>query len=170
MRILRILADPSRPRAGPTRPAAPRACRGCVATPPSFPPSYFFWRDQIRDRGLEPPEDWSPAIRRNVWRITNDIFADRSDDNRWCLERIAHYGGRLTTLEPRQQNNLRRDILRMSLTDRQRWLLSWLGNPRFCDPSVYDGLMRTPAMQAKRVGAWCLGSGGMREPTCGRDG
>jgi hypothetical protein len=37
----------------------------------------------------------------------------------------------------------------MARTDRQRWLLDWLGNPRHCDPGIYDGLMRTPAMQAK---------------------
>src|SRR5262249_19933814 len=98
---------------------------------------------------IKPPENWSAAVRRNVWWITSDSFDDRSDDHRWCLERIAHYGGRLTTLEPRQLNDLRRDILRMTRPERQRWLLNWLGNPRFCDPSVYEGLVRTPSMQTK---------------------
>jgi hypothetical protein len=98
---------------------------------------------------IKAPEDWSAAIRRNVWWITYDAFDDRSDDNRWCLERIAHYGGRLTTMEPRRIQDLRRDILRKRHSDRQRWLLSWLGNPRFCDPSVYDGLISTPAMHSK---------------------
>lgn len=98
---------------------------------------------------IEPPQDWSDAIRRNVWWITSDTFDDRADDHRWCLERIAHYGGRLTTLEPRRVNDLRREILRMTRPERQRWLLDWLGNPRFCDPGVYDELVRTPAMHAR---------------------
>ena len=101
---------------------------------------------------IKPPQDWSDAIRRNVWWIMSDTLDDGADDHRWCLERIAHYGGRLTTLEPRRLNDLRRDILRMTRSERQRWLLDWLGNPRFCDPSVYDELVRTPAMHAK-IGA-----------------
>lgn len=55
----------------------------------------------------------------------------------------------MSALDPRGLNNLRREILRMAHPDRQRWLLAWLGSPRFCDPSVYDGLVRTPAMQTK---------------------
>lgn len=98
---------------------------------------------------FKPPEDWSAGILRNIYWITNEIFDDRADDHRWCLERIAHHGGRLTTVDPKRVNDLRRDILRMLKTERQRWLLDWLGNPRHCDPSIYDGLMRTPAMQAK---------------------
>jgi hypothetical protein len=97
---------------------------------------------------MKPPDDWSEAVRRNVHWITLD-WDDRSDDRRWCLERIAHHGGRLTALQAGELNNLRRDILGMKHQDRQRWLLSWLGNPRFCDPRVYEGLIRTPAMQAK---------------------
>lgn len=98
---------------------------------------------------IKPPQDWSDAILRNVWWITNDNFEDRADDHRWCLERIARYGGRLTAVEPRRLNDLRRDILRMTRSERQRWLLDWLGNPRVCDRGVYDGLVSTPTMHAK---------------------
>jgi hypothetical protein len=98
---------------------------------------------------IKAPEDWSDAILRNVWWLTNDVFDDQADDRCACLERIAHHGGRLTTLEPSQLNDLRRDILRMKRQERQRWLLNWLGNPRVCEPSVYGGLTRTPAIQAK---------------------
>jgi hypothetical protein len=38
---------------------------------------------------IKAPEDWSAAVRRNVWWIPDDTFEDRSDDHRWCLERIA---------------------------------------------------------------------------------
>jgi hypothetical protein len=98
---------------------------------------------------IKPPGDWSEAVRRNVWQIANDTFGDPPEEQRWCLERIAHYGGRLTILEPRDLHDLRRDILRMTHPDRLRWLLNWLGNPRFCDPTVYDRLVGTPAMQTR---------------------
>src|SRR5262245_31742783 len=98
---------------------------------------------------ITPPNDWSDAIRWNAYWITNDTFDDRADEHRWCLERIAHYGGRLTVLEPGQISDLRREILRMTRPDPQRWLLNWLGNPRFSDFRVYDELARPPSMQAK---------------------
>jgi hypothetical protein len=101
---------------------------------------------------LRPPEDWSAAIERNVGWITHDWLQDETaNDHRWCLERIAHYRGRLTALETRRVRDLRRDILRMTHSDRQRWLLGWLGDPRFCDPRVYDNLVSTPGMQ-ERIG------------------
>jgi hypothetical protein len=37
----------------------------------------------------------------------------------------------------------------MKQAERQRWLLNWLGTPRCCDPTLYDGLVRTPGMRAK---------------------
>lgn len=98
---------------------------------------------------VRPPDDWSDTIRHNVYSITNEFFADRSDDPRWCLERISHHRGRLTSMEPQRVNHLRRDILRMRRTDAQRWLLNWLGDPRNCDPAIWDELVRTPSMQAK---------------------
>ncbi len=98
---------------------------------------------------LQPPRDWSPAIRRNVYWIANEFHAERAEEHRWCLERIAHHRGRLTTLEPRDVDGLRREIQRMAHAERQRWLLAWLGNPRFCEPKIFDALVRTPAMQAK---------------------
>jgi hypothetical protein len=94
-----------------------------------------------------PPSDWSRAILHNVYWITNDLFADRASENRWCLERIAHYGGRLTTIDRVNWASLRRDLSRMSRPEARRWLLHWLSNPRYCDPSIYGELVRTPRMQ-----------------------
>lgn len=95
----------------------------------------------------QPPRDWSRPILHNIHWITNDLLTKNADETRWCLERIAHHGGRLTTVDKAEWGRLRKDIQRMSHPDARRWLLAWLSNPRFCSPSLYDDLVRTPRMR-----------------------
>jgi hypothetical protein len=97
---------------------------------------------------IRPPKDWSRTILFNVYWITNEVFADRAEEHRWCLERIAHHRGRLTSAEPDDLRRLRKNVLRMKNEDARRWLLHWLSDARYCDPTIYAELVRTPSMRA----------------------
>jgi hypothetical protein len=96
---------------------------------------------------IRPPGDWSQTILFNFYWITNEALSHREEEHRWCLERIAHHGGRLTSAEPNRLRDLRKNLLRMKQEGARRWLLHWLSDTRYCDPTIYAELVRTPAMR-----------------------
>ena len=97
---------------------------------------------------LRPPRDWSKAIRRNVSRMSW-WYPDRSG-SRTCLERIfEHHWGRLSTLEHRECQDLRRDLLKMKSDSDLAWLLKKLAKPHHCDEKIFAELVRTPSIKEK---------------------
>jgi hypothetical protein len=97
---------------------------------------------------IRPPADWSEAIKHNVSYMVNDVWDSRAAEHRWCLERIAHHGGCLTNLGRRDLDDMRRAILATKRKEVQRWVLDWLSNPRYCDPALFDALVKPPNLQA----------------------
>ena len=97
---------------------------------------------------LRPPRDWSKAIRHNVSQMSWP-YGDRSN-SRACLERIfEHYWGRLSTLEPRECQDLRRDLLKMESGSDLAWLLQKLAKPHHCDEGIFRELLRTPSIRER---------------------
>lgn len=97
---------------------------------------------------LRPPRDWSKAITRNISRL-GWWYGDRGD-SRACLERIfEHHWGRLSKLEPRECQDLRRNLLKMESGSSFDWLLQKLAKPRHCDERIFAELVRTPAIRER---------------------
>ena len=87
---------------------------------------------------LRPPRDWSKAIRRNVSRMSWGYSGWSS--SRSCLERIfEHHWGRLSTLEHRECQDLRRDLMKMGSDSDLAWLLKKLAKPHHCDETDLRG-------------------------------
>jgi hypothetical protein len=102
--------------------------------------------DLLFDR--RPPRDWSKAIERNIWRI-GWWYWDRSD-HRACLERIfEHFWGRLSTLSPRDCQEVRRGLLKIASGSDLGWVLGKLAKPQHCDQRIFRELVRTPAIRQK---------------------
>jgi hypothetical protein len=105
---------------------------------------------------LRPPGDWSKTIRHNISRMSW-WYRDRSD-SRACLERIfEHHWGRLSTLEHRECQDLRRDLLKMEFDSDLAWLLKKLAKPHHCDERIFAELVRTPSIKER------MGRLGLRE-------
>jgi hypothetical protein len=97
---------------------------------------------------LRPPRDWSKAIRRNVSRMSW-WYSDRSG-SRACLERIfEHYWGRLSTLDPPECQDLRRDLLKMESDSDLAWLLRKLAKPQHCEERIFAEFVRTPSIRER---------------------
>ncbi|HQT93352.1 MAG: hypothetical protein B7Z61_06225 [Acidobacteria bacterium 37-71-11] len=102
--------------------------------------------DFLYDR--RPPRDWSKAIERNIWRM-GWWYWDRSD-HRACLERLfEHFWGRLSTLSPRDCQEMRGSLLKMESSSDLAWLLGKLSKPQHCAGTIFAELVRTPAIRQK---------------------
>jgi hypothetical protein len=112
------------------------------------------------------PRDWSRAIKRNISYIAW-WFHDR-EANRACLERIFdHHWGRLSTLDSRGCQDLRRDLLKIEYGSDFAWLLQRLAKPHYCDERIFAELVRTPAIRERMTRH---GLGGLLPPAAAKRG
>jgi hypothetical protein len=97
--------------------------------------------------GIRPPDDWSPVIMRNIYRL-GWPFGDHRDAKE-CLDFIAKQGGRLGTLPREQCTSLRGTLLKLPEAADLWKLLRWLSDPECCEAATFAEITRTPTMKAK---------------------
>lgn len=109
---------------------------------------------------ISPPTDWSRTIVHLIHELTYGFHTPYSP--RATLERMfTAYGARLTELDGDHIAGLRRAILKQESDTDLMPVLRFLARPEYCDPSIFEELMRTGAMR-KRFGG---GLNGVTAPT-----
>ena len=97
---------------------------------------------------VQPPQDWSRAIVRNISRLS--WWFGNPSAHRACLVRIfEHHWGRLSVLSDGGCQQLRRDLLKLERDSDLSWLLTNLAKPHLCDERVFGELVRTPAIRRR---------------------
>ena len=98
---------------------------------------------------IRQPSDWSLVILAFINRLWHPFISQSSWDVKDALGAIASSGGRLVTVSADEMRSLRSVLLDVQQSDLFLWVLRWLKNEKHCDPNIYQGVTRTPAMRRK---------------------